>query len=71
MAEEYKEVVTRAANLTPTERAVLLGTLASMIQDDQAKTLSMLEHSIGVSRYFTKKAAANATQPTEAIEMDT
>ena len=60
MTEEYREVVTRAAHLTPAERAALLGTLANMIQEDQTKTLGMLEHSIEVSQHFAKQAAASA-----------
>ena len=58
--EEYKEVVTRAAHLTPAERAALLGTVANMIQVDQTKTLGMLEHSIEVSQHFARQAAASA-----------
>ena len=54
MSKGYKKIVTRAANLTPAERAALLGTLAGMIQEDQAKTLRMLEHSIAVSQHFAK-----------------
>lgn len=57
MSKGYKNVVTHATRLTPAERAALLGSLANTIQEDQAKTLRLLEHSVIVSQHFAKRAA--------------
>ena len=40
MSDEYQRVLRRAARLTPAERAALLTALASMIQEDQTKSLT-------------------------------
>ena len=56
MSTVYQKMVTRAAKLTPAERAALLTSLAGMIQEDQANTLQLLEHSIAVTEHFARKA---------------
>ena len=56
MSTEYQKMLRRAAKLTPAERAALLTSLAGMIQEDQAKSLQLLEHSITVTEHFTRKA---------------
>ena len=53
MSGKYQEVLKRAAKLSPTERAALLTALANMIQQDQAKSLQLLEQSIVVAEHFT------------------
>ena len=53
MSGKYQEVLKRAAKLAPTERAALLTALANMIQQDQAKSLQLLEQSIVVAEHFT------------------
>jgi hypothetical protein len=55
-SEAYKNNLTRAARLTPAERASLLVNLASMIQEDQAKTLHLLKHSLRVCQHFAHQA---------------
>ena len=49
MCGDYNDFVERTAMLTPTERAALVSSLAHMIQEDQAKTLCLLEHSVIVA----------------------
>ena len=56
MSPEYQKVLRCAAKLTPAERAELLTRLAGMIQEDQATSLQLLEHSITVTEHFAKKA---------------
>ena len=56
MSKPYKNSVT--------ERASLLASLASMIQEDQAKTLRLLGHSLKVCQHFAKQAG-HAPQPAE------
>ena len=56
MSAEYQKVLKRAAKLTPAERAALLTSLADMIQEDQATSLQLLEHSITVTEHFARKA---------------
>ena len=56
MSEDYKEAIKCAAKLTPAERAALLTALASMMQEDQTKSLTLLQHSIKVTDHFAKKA---------------
>ena len=53
MSAEYQKVLKRAAKLTP---AALLTSLAGMIQEDQATSLQLLEHSITVTEHFARKA---------------
>ena len=57
MSEEYQKVLRRTAKLTPTERAALLTRLSSMIQEDQATSLRLLDHSITVTEHFANKAS--------------
>ena len=38
--------------LTPTERAALVSSLAHMIQEDQVKTLRLLEHSVILAQHL-------------------
>ena len=52
MSADYNNVVERTAKLTPTERAALVSSLAHMIQEDQAKTLRLLEHSVIVAQHL-------------------
>ena len=52
MSGAYRNSLTRAARLTPAERASLLVNLASMIQEDQSKTLRLLKHSLRVCQHF-------------------
>ena len=52
MSGDYNNVVTHAAMLTPTKRAALVPSLAHMIQEDQAKTLRLLEHSVIVAQHL-------------------
>ena len=54
MSEKYQEILRRAAELSPTERAALLTALASMIQQDQATSLQLLRQSISMAEHFTK-----------------
>ena len=54
---DYNNVATHAAKLTPTERVALVASLTHMIQEDQAKTLRLLEHSIIVAQHFAKRVA--------------
>ena len=48
--------------LTPKERAALVTSLAHTIQEDQAKTLRMLEHSVIVAQHFAKQVAKQVTE---------
>jgi hypothetical protein len=52
MSAEYNNVVERTAMLTPTERATLVSSLAHMLQEDQAKTLRLLQHSVIVAQHL-------------------
>ena len=56
MSDDYKKALRRAAKLTPAERAALLTALAGMMQEDQTKSLELLQHSIKVTDHFAKKA---------------
>ena len=51
----YTNNLTRAARLTPEERSALLVNIASMIQEDQAKTLHLLQHSLKVCQHLLIK----------------
>ena len=57
MSGDYNDVVERTAMLTPTERAALVASLAHMIQEDQAKTMRLLKHSVIVAQHFAKQVA--------------
>ena len=57
MSEKYQKILRRAAKLTPTERAALLTKLSGMIQEDQATSLRLLDHSITVTEHFANKAS--------------
>ena len=52
MSANYNDVVERTAMLTPIERAALVLSLAHMIQEDQAKTLRLLEHSVIAAQHL-------------------
>jgi hypothetical protein len=52
LTESVKELVERAAELTPAGRSALLASVAHMIQQDQSKALTMLNHSLLVGQYF-------------------
>jgi len=59
MSAGYEEAVKCAAKLSPAERAALLTALAGMmqeLQEDQNKSLELLQHSIKVTDHFAKKA---------------
>jgi hypothetical protein len=56
MSAGYEEAVKCAAKLSPAERAALLTALAGMMQEDQNKSLELLQHSIKVTDHFAKKA---------------
>ena len=52
MSAEYNNVVERTAMLTPTERAALVSSRAHMLQEDQAKILCLLQHSVIVAQHL-------------------
>ena len=57
MSGDYNDVVERTAMLTPTEIAALVSSLAHTIQEDQTKTLRLLEHSVIVAQHLLNKLA--------------
>jgi hypothetical protein len=62
LSDALAESVRRAADLTPAERSVLLASVANMIQRDQSKALSMLNHSLAVTQYLTDQVPYSGAQ---------